>query len=283
MLIRVHDFCRQILESEDLEAKLAAPPVDLRFEPGPRVQIGRPARSRELALRSHVAPLPRPHQLADRDARARCLARFAHHELMAVELFAWALLRWPDLPDPMRRGLLAILAEEQLHCRLYLGRLQAHGSHLAAHDLSDYFWKHVPAIAASAAGPPAFLAAMGLTLEQANLDFAPLYRDAFRNAGDEESAIVCERVQRDEIGHVGFAASWLRSLDTRDGPYRASDIELYERAVPFPLCAARAKGRRFDTSAREQAGLSEEFIDYIRNARSPQELRSHAALDGGER
>ena len=283
MLIRVHDFCRRILESEDLEAKLAAPPVDLRLEPGPRVQIERPARSRELALRSHVAPLPRPHQLADRDARARCLARFAHHELMAVELFAWALLRWPDLPDAMRRGLLAILTEEQLHCRLYLGRLQAHGSQLAEHDLSDYCWKHVPAIAASAAGPAAFLAAMGLTLEQANLDFAPLYRDAFRNAGDEESASVCEQVHRDEIGHVGFAASWLRSLDPRGEPHRASDIELYERAVPFPLCASRAKGRRFDTSAREQAGLSEEFIDYIRSARSAQELRSHAAPDGGER
>ena len=144
-------------------------------------------------MRSHAGPLPRPHQLSDRDARARCLARFAHHELMAVELFAWALLRWPELPEAMRRGMLAILTEEQLHCRLYLDRLRAHGSELAAHELSDYFWKHVPAIEASAAGPSAFLAAMGLTLEQANLDFAPLYRDAFRRAGDEESASVCAK------------------------------------------------------------------------------------------
>ena len=279
MLVAVRDFCLKILENGDLEAKLAASPVDLTLEPHPPVRIGRPARTRELAMRSHAGPLPRPHQLSDRDARARCLARFAHHELMAVELFAWALLRWPELPEAMRRGMLTILTEEQLHCRLYLDRLRAHGSELAAHELSDYFWKHVPAIEASAAGPSAFLAAMGLTLEQANLDFAPLYRDAFRRAGDEESARVCERVHRDEVGHVRFAANWLRLLA---GPQRANDVELYERAVPFPLCAARAKGRRFDATARARAGLSDEFVDYVRSARAPQELRNAAAQPAAE-
>jgi uncharacterized ferritin-like protein (DUF455 family) len=275
----MRDFCLKILEGEDLEAKLAAAPVDPTLE-HPAVRIGRPARSPELRMRSPVAPLPRPRELADRDARARCLARFAHHELMAVELFAWALLRWPELPQPMRLGMLAILGEEQHHCRLYLGRLHAHGSQLADHELSDYFWKHVPAIESSPAGPSAFLAAMGLTLEQANLDFAPLYRDAFRQAGDEESARVCERVHRDEVGHVGFAVHWLRALG---GAHAGGDIELYERAVPFPLCAARAKGRRFDATARSQAGLSQEFVDYVRSARSPQELRNSAALGTGVR
>ena len=108
---------------------------------------------------------------------------------------------------------------------------------------------------------------MGLTLEQGNLDFAPLYRDAFREAGDAESASVCERVHRDEIGHVRFAAHWLRELAT-DG---ASDVALYERAVPFPLCAARAKGRRFNAAARREAGLSAEFIDHVRAARPARE------------
>ena len=56
-------------------------------------------------------------------ARAECLARFAHHELMAVELFAWALLRWPMMPSPMRAGFVGVLAQEQVHCRLYLERL----------------------------------------------------------------------------------------------------------------------------------------------------------------
>jgi uncharacterized ferritin-like protein (DUF455 family) len=281
MLAHVRDFCLRILESGDLETKLAGAPRDASFEPGPSVRIDRPARGPDLELVSSAPPLPRPRELRAPAARARCLARFAHHELMAVELFAWALLRWPELPDDMRRGLLAILAEEQLHCRLYLERLAAHGSSLAEHEMSDYFWKQAPAIAASSAGPSAFLAAMGLTLEQANLDFAPLYRDAFRDAGDEESAEICERVHRDEVGHVRFAIHWLRRLAGRAATRGESDVELYERAVPFPLCAARAKGRSFDRMARIEAGLSQEFIEYVRTARSPQELRGHRAGSTG--
>jgi uncharacterized ferritin-like protein (DUF455 family) len=172
----------------------------------------------------------------------------------------------------VQRGLLGILADEQIHCRLYLARLAAHGSDLGEHVLSDYFWKHARAISDSPAGAAAFLAAMGLTFEQGNLDFSLLYRDAFRQAGDEASARVCERVHRDEIEHVRFAARELRELAPgSDGGI--TDIELYERCVPFPLSASRAKGRRFDAAARHEAGLSHEFVAYVRGARSPQELR----------
>jgi hypothetical protein len=41
--------------------------------------------------------------------------------------------------------------------------------------------------------------------------------------------------------------------------------------VPYPLAAARAKGRRFDEAARRRAGLSGEFIAFVRGARSSQE------------
>jgi uncharacterized ferritin-like protein (DUF455 family) len=188
---------------------------------------------------------------------------------MAAELFAWALLRWPALPRDLRRGLLGVLAEEQRHCRLYLARLRALGSRLEEHALSDYFWKQAPAIAASPHGPRAFLAAMGLTFEQANLDFSLLYRDAFRAAGDEVSARVCQQVHDDEVGHVRLAAAWLRFLGTPG----ASEVERYSEAVPFPFSAARAKGRRFDVRSRRRAGLSEDFIAHVRDARSTQQAR----------
>jgi uncharacterized ferritin-like protein (DUF455 family) len=272
----VNEFCLQILEAGDLESKLAPPsarvfdrPPDPETTPPPPL---RPSRKPALDMRGRVERLPKPGELRSPEARALCLARFAHHELMAVEMFAWALLRWPALPHSIQCGLLGVLRDEQRHCRLYLERLEEHGSKLEDHVLSDYFWKHVPAISQSPAGPAAFFASMGLTFEQGNLDFAPLYRDAFREAGDSLSADVCTRVHRDEIEHVRFAAESLRALS--GSPHASSDVELYERATPCPLCAARAKGRRFDTAARRQAGLSEEFIDYVRRARSPQELRS---------
>lgn len=265
----LHDHCRAILESPDLASKLAVPDEPLWDTPGPARGPDAPARTPELALVGGADPLPRPGELGDAAARARCLARFAHHELMAVELFAWALLRWPSLPGELRRGWLGILRDEQRHCRMYLGRLADHGSSLSEHRLSGYFWRHARTIACAPDPPRAFLAAMGLTLEQANLDFSLVYRDAFRAAGDERSARVCQEVHDDEIGHVRFARDWLLRLS----PGAEGDAEVYECVVPFPFSAARAKGRRFDAAARRRAGFSEAFVEHVRDARSSQETR----------
>lgn len=261
----VRELCRLILERGDLETKLAPAPPDLPDrDPGPALCIEAPARDPELSLSRGAERLPRPGALRDAAARASCLARFAHHELMAAELFAWALLRWPDLPPGLRRELFRILGDEQRHCRLYLDRLHAHGSSLRDHSRSDYFWKHAETIARSPHGPRAFLCAMGLTLEQANLDFSGLYAQAFRDAGDEASALVCEQVHRDEVRHVSIAARGLLDLSAPG----TSDAEAYATCVPFPFGANRAKGRRFDTESRRRAGLSEAFIESVRRARS---------------
>ncbi|MDJ0786229.1 MAG: DUF455 family protein [Myxococcota bacterium] len=265
----IRQALRRILECGDLETKLAPVPTlpaGVGFEGLSPIEIDRPCRDAEIAMGSGAESLPRPGALGDPRARALCLARFAHHELQATELLAFALLRWPDLPAALVRSWLSVLADEQRHARLYLARLHAHDACLAEHaPHSDYFWKHAGAMAAG--GPPAFLAVLGLTLEQANLDFSLLYRDGFRAAGDEASARVLEVVHRDEIGHVRMAAHGLRQLL----PEHHGDRARYEASVPFPLSAARAKGRRFDAAARRRAGLEEEFIEHVRTARSSTE------------
>ena len=276
----LREFCRGILESPGLEAKLRSPEAQCyaslqqdgsegASEPSTPLLIDQPARGPGLTMSTGAGRLPRPRELADATARAKCLARFAHHELMAVELFAWALLRWPDIPIALQRGLLRALEDEQIHCRLYLDRLSAQGAELNDFSHSDYFWKHVPAIAQSPHGARAFLCAMGLTFEQANLDFTLLYRDAFRRVEDEDSALVCQRVHDDEIDHVRLASQWNRRLEV--GIDRGTEKDAYAEAVPFPLSAARAKGKQFSTTARRRAGLSDDFIDYIRTARSSAE------------
>lgn len=280
-------WCVRLLESGDLATKLTPPlcpdGTPLRDDaPSEPTVIDGPARAPGLEMSSGLGRLPKPGAMRDPTARALALARFAHHELMAVELFAWALLRWPTAPAPLREGLVRALADEQKHCRLYLDRLAAHGAALEAFEHSDYFWKQAPAIAASPHGLAAFLAAMGLTLEQANLDFTLTYRDAFHDAGDEESARVSQVVHDDEISHVRLAAHWLPRLlvgsevetapASRAGLAR-DDLALYEAVVPFPLGASRAKGRRFEPAPRRLAGLSDRFIEHVRAARSPQEAR----------
>lgn len=270
----LRERCLAILEGGELETKLA-PPFAAGGEllpdadPGQSLHVARPSRAPELAMRGGAARLPRPDELDSPRARAKCLRRFAHHELMAVELFAWALLRWPELPAELRRGFALALADEQRHCRMYLERLRAHGEDFGDEPLSDYFWRHVPAIHAHPRGPLAFLAAMGLTLEQANLDFTLLYAEGFRRAGDEASARVSEVVHRDEQRHVALAAEWLVKL----APAGEGEVEAYGASVPFPLEASRAKGRRFDAGARRGAGLGEALIEHVRAARATQESR----------
>lgn len=258
----MRDYCLSIVEGPSLEDKLRVPPVDLEMDQtfAPLV-LTAPARDATIALAEKGGRLPKMNALGDGHARVACLSRFAHHELCAVELFAWALLAFPDLPLALRRGFVITLAEEQLHCRLYLERLEAHGARFGDLPLSDYFWKHAAAIASSSNGPLAFLCAMGLTLEQANLDFTLMYRDAFRAAGDEDTARVIQKVHDDEIGHVKLAATWVKKLAHGD------DVGAYKAHAPFPFSLARAKGRRFDVSARKKAALSDEMIEAVRAAR----------------
>jgi uncharacterized ferritin-like protein (DUF455 family) len=268
----VRAFCLDVLRAGDLETKLKVPrgpdgAVLIDSPPGPVVEIDRPQRGPGLSMGPGASPLPTPAELVDLTARQQCLSRFAHHELQAVEYFAWALLRWPDAPSALRRSLLAALADEQRHCRLYLDRLHVLGGRFDTDDHSDYFWRHAPATAASDAGIAAFLAGMGLTLEQANLDFTLTYRDAFSAAGDPESAALCQRVHDDEIRHVALAARWLKRLEIPGLGYE-TELGRYLAAVPFPLGPARAKGRRFEVEPRRQAGLSEALIESVRTARS---------------
>ncbi len=278
-------FCQRLLESPALCDKLVSPRLASGAQLPDSSAAGaappaRPARAPEIAFVSGAAALPRPLQLGSAQARARCLARFAHHELCAVELLAWALLRWPLAPPGLRRSWVSVLEDEQRHCRLYLERLAAQGSSFEQHPGPGYFWRVAEVSDSSPLGARAFLAALGLTLEQANLDFSALYADGFAAAGDAASAAVCREVQCDEIRHVRVARRWLLALD----PAADGDLAAYQRAVPFPFSAARAKGRRFDAAARRAAGLSPALIETVRRARSSQEqaasTRSEAKPSG---
>ncbi len=270
----VREYCQRLLEDGSLAGKLAAPerpdgsPLG-DDERGAPLVIDRPAREAGLRLHGRGERLPKLHELKGASERAVTLERFAHHELCAIELFAWALLAFPDLPRALRRGLLAALSEEQLHLRLYLERLGALGGGLEESACSDYLWRGMRGVLSSAHPEAAFLSAVGLTFEQANLDYSALYADAFARAGDDDTAAVLRRVHDDEIGHVALAVRWLPRLVGG-----STDLEAYERTVPFPLSAYRAKGRRFRVDARRRAGLSEEFIRHVEQARPTHQTRA---------
>jgi uncharacterized ferritin-like protein (DUF455 family) len=255
--VELREFALRVVTSEDLEEKLGPPPggwAGLTDErPGPPLRLRRPGRPPGLAIApASRGRVPAIGGMADPAQRARILHALANHELQAVELFAWALLAFPGAPADFRRGLAAVLADEQRHARMYAARCEALGLGFGELPVTGYFWGKVGAIRS----PRDFVCAMSLTFENANLDHTTDYAAAARRAGDEKTAAVVERVHRDEVEHVRFGWCWLGRLkgegETMWDAYRAS--------LTWPLRPAKARGARFDRAGREAAGLEAEFI-----------------------
>ncbi len=251
--MNVRDFARTIVGGETLAAKLVAPPEGLVLEDcEPALSIAAPGRPASLAiLPSRQVRVPPLAGMRDPSQRARILHALANHELQAIELFAWALLAYPAAPIAFRRGLVAILADEQRHLALYCERLAAHHVAFGDFGVTGHFWNKLDHLS----NPLEFVCAMCLTFENANLDFAGDYAIAAREAGDHATAAALDRVHEDEIRHVHFGWVWMQKLGGDREPWQT-----YTATVRPPLGPQRARGARFDRDARRRAGMADSFI-----------------------
>jgi uncharacterized ferritin-like protein (DUF455 family) len=254
-------YAEAVLFEPDLAAKLADPGQFTDLKPGPACATPtNPGRSPHLRFRRNTGVgrvrFPRGKALETDTGRGTVLHFFANHELLALELIALMLLRFPDAPPAFRRGLAGIMRDEQKHLRFYLDRMAELGVAFGEVPLSDFFWT----VLRDAPDARAFTAGMSLTLEQANLDFALQYARAFRQVGDEATGAVLDIVLRDEIRHVAHGLQWYRRwMDPKDDLWSA-----YVRDLAFPLTPARAKGVDFDVGVRREAGLDDAFIHRLR-------------------
>jgi uncharacterized ferritin-like protein (DUF455 family) len=250
----VRRFAERVLLSADLGDKLAPPPRDLSDEDRGDGSVPEwPARPPELAIvPGAAARVPSLEGWADPEQRRRIVHALANHELQAAELFARALLAFPDAPAELRRELAGVLREEQVHTRLHIRRLEGLGGRFGDHPVSGLIWRRT----AVARSPAEFLAAMSLTFENANLDHAPAVAAVARRHGDEATARILDRIAEDEVRHVALGRRWLgRLAEPGESLWRA-----YLRHLRWPLHPGRARGARFEASARRAAGLDEEFI-----------------------
>lgn len=254
----IERWCRDLVLGEDLETKLhpPAPPdpsADASWEPDPPVRrLASPGRPAALEV---VERAPRPPRALDSaDARARLLHTFAHHELQAAELFAWAALAFPATPRAFRAGLVRLCLEELAHLDAYRRRMTELGCAFGDFPVRDWFWDRVP----TAQRPESFAALMGLGLEAANLEHTSRFAEAFRRAGDETSAQLLDRVEREEIAHVAFGRTWFERFT--GAPL---DYETWRDALPRPLSPSVLQGRPLNRRARLEAGMSEAFLELL--------------------
>ncbi len=255
--MEICELAEQVLFGATLAEKLVRPRRLTDHRPRRDLPpVAQPTRPKELAFTARAdRRIPSRESLSREDARAELLHAFANHELLAMELMALALLRFPDAPPRFRRGLAAALLEEEVHLALYRERIRALGLDLGAFPTSGFFWTALSGMES----PERFVAAMSLTLEQANLDFAAEYAEIFGRLGDDATKRVLLRVLGDEIRHVRFGLRWFQR-------WRDPSLSLFDAhaaTLTFPLTMVRAKGPRFCTDARARAGLPAEYVQKL--------------------
>jgi uncharacterized ferritin-like protein (DUF455 family) len=254
--MEIRAFAAQVLFATTLEEKLQCPDAVTDEHPGPALAgpdaPGRPVNLQFKPHGSGSADFPGMHRLEQERERGKLLHFFANHELLATELMALVLLKFPNAPAAFRKGVLQTLKDEQGHTRLYLERMHACGIEFGELPVSGYFWRCV----APMQHPIDYLAGLCLTFEQANLDFAGHFARCFGQVGDEATAQLLGKIYRDEIGHVAYGLKWFRRWKNPN----ENDWEAFCRTLKFPLSPQRAKGFSLNLEGRRAAGFDPQFI-----------------------
>lgn len=257
--MEIRDWAIQILSADRLEDKLSCPDVLTDLCPGPPLLWKEPVRPPGMGFEKHTRrdKLPRVNEMNNPDKRAVCLHRFAGHELLAVEIMAYALLAFPEAPPHFRKGVVHTLKEEQEHVRRYQKRLHELGVQFGDLPLYRHFWAYVPNLTT----PLRYLSTLSLTFEMANLDFAPFYGAVFAENGDLLSSQLMDGIFEDEIKHVSFGCRWLKNFKNPADP----NWKTWKDSLPPLLNPTRAKGPRFYADHRLLAGIDPEWIEYLKN------------------
>ena len=262
--MNVTEFAEQIVFGNTLEDKLVAPgrltrDGDVRNRPDVRslVSPGRP-----VGLQMRHDPIstgspPSDDQLENERARGQLLHFLANHELLATELMALVLLKFPEAPHAFRQGILVTLQEEQEHTRMCIKRMRECGVEFGAYPLGGRFWRIVEPMQS----PMDFVSRLSLTFEQANLDYSLHFANVFGRLGDSETAGLLQKIYEDEIGHVQHGLHWFRQWKNPE----QSDWEAYQDSLEYPMSPQRGRGPRaaFNREGRVLAGLTDDFIDSI--------------------
>jgi len=255
------EFAHRILCSSDLNEKLLTADEFSDEQPFHAVNLpSQPGRPSDLALgrwkTSSKVAFPSRADLLDQAQIGVLLHFFANHELLALELMALALLKFPNAPAGFRMGVARTMCDEQRHLVSYITRMKRFGVELGDIPVNDFFWSQC----ASMSSPMDYVSRMSLTFEQANLDFAAYFRDVLQDIGELDTAELLQTVLDDEIGHVKHGLTWFRRWKSES----QTDWQAFCCALGVALNPARAKGTVFCAEHRKAAGFDDDYIDSLK-------------------
>jgi uncharacterized ferritin-like protein (DUF455 family) len=216
-------------------------------------------------------------------AMQRCAHDLVFSEVEALDLFGQYVYRFAQFPWEFHRAAARIAWDEARHVELLLDVLERYGG-------------HVGQFPAKAPGYEEFYRADGVMEKlilvnviaegEMSTDTQTQHRDAFRQMGDELSAILKDYEMADEVVHGRFGLQWSRWLAERTGEDYDAAYERARAAVesfkseyaddagesPIPLMRIGLdevpEKRRVNTTAKRLAGFSEEEIERMTAAAS---------------
>lgn len=257
--MELRDFAYQVLTSTDLSAKISPLTEPLTDQhPGNPLRPDEPARRPELrfAPRRTAPAMPKAAALKDPAKRAVSHHIMANHELQALEVMAMVATAFPDAPAEFRRGLGEIMQDEQRHTRMHVQRAQELGLKFGELPVNGYIW----AKAVEYSNVLEYVCGLPLVFEGGNLDHTAEFEQYYVDAGDRRSAAIMRAIQRDEIRHVEFGMTWLRRLK----PSGMDDFTAWIENLKWPIRPSKARGKEFLAKPRRAAGMSDEFINQLR-------------------
>jgi uncharacterized ferritin-like protein (DUF455 family) len=211
----------------------------------------RPARP-ERPLLLPPGQMPKRGKGGSDRGRVAMLHALAHIEFAAIDLAFDLAGRFGGLfPPAFIDDWLKVGADEAMHFALLDRRLRTLGSFYGAMPAHDGLWEAAEATAQNAL---ARLAVVPMVLEARGLDVTPATVERFRTAGDERSAVILERIYRDEIRHVGAGSRWFHFACEAQ---RIAPVSEWQRLVRRHFRGMLKPP--FNVSARDEAGLSRDF------------------------
>ena len=116
--MELREFAERVLFSTSLEEKLQRPDCITDNRPGSAIVTPTaPGRPRELIFKptgTARGEFPGTRHLEQNHERGRLLHFFGNHELLATELMALVLLKFPDAPTAFRKGVFETLRTNRI-------------------------------------------------------------------------------------------------------------------------------------------------------------------------
>ena len=255
-MISIDDYAKHIWYSSSLKEKLLRPNIDWDLKSGLEgFSSFKPGRDKLLFSQGRRHRFPKPQDCESDESRSVMLHHFANHELQAIELIAWGLLRFRHLDISFKKRLLDTLVDEQQHLEMYISRMIELGLNFGDIALNSNFVDQLRIMDT----PLSFMNLFALTFEGSNLDFCLQYAELFKRVGDDVSAQILKRIYADEIKHVAHGVDCLKAWKQSG----LSDWDAYVNSLSFPVTPRRAKGPVFNKQGRKKAGMSDLFLQRL--------------------